>query len=390
MAQADFLTQQNLNNFKALYPNDARLQSLTLSELLANTQDVTPGAMVQPPFVSLLVELPPPSTAAAAVSCVVAVGTVVIDAICLITGAVALRGAIVEAGAEVVGEAVAPIMSTLETIIAKIAASNATKLDIATGLCEILMAIKDASLFDAVWEAFKGALTWYYAALYGVVALATIVALFATEGLAIIAEVVLLLVACVFMVMDIGACVTSCTLTVQLLTASAPPAPPAPGNPYVTEPHGAFMTSGGYYLTFINGGGVANGQGALETNATAIGATEEFKLVPVDPTVYSFAIQVPSANNTFLSALNGGGVSTNDPPTAYPVQTYAKTIGSNETCALVQLPNGNYAICLPTGNYVTVSGGNLTAPLSGPIVGNPVPTPGAYETFTFKKVAAMT
>ena len=37
MAQADFLTQQNLDSFKALYPADARLQSLSLSELRRET-----------------------------------------------------------------------------------------------------------------------------------------------------------------------------------------------------------------------------------------------------------------------------------------------------------------------------------------------------------------
>jgi hypothetical protein len=145
------------------------------------------------------------------------------------------------------------------------------------------------------------------------------------------------------------------------------------------------VTSGGYYLTFIDGGGLSNATAALNTNATAIGATEEFQLIPMDPNVYSFAIQFPNVANTFLTAVNGGGVSS-DAPSAYPIQTYSKTLGPNETVALVQLPDGNFAICLPTGNYVTA--GNLSNPLSGPVAAVVTQTPGAFETFTFKKAMA--
>ena len=382
MSQSSFLTQHNFDRYKAEFPEDSRLQALSLEELLDNTRGLTLDHILAP--------LPPGYDRAVVVMsattvppCALAIAKVVIDGILLVTGCVALAGKIARPVIQEVGLVANLAASKIGKIISKMAAPNASKTDIAKGFAEILKAIDEAKLFKKIWAAFTKSLTWYYAVLYGIVVLATIAALVTSGGALIVAEFVLLVTSCAFMLIDIADAANTCLLPTPDLTKTVPPATPVPNtNPYVTEPHGGLVTCNGNFLTFAANGG-ANwipSQGALQTNGNAIGPSELIEFVPVNRNDYSFAMRVPGTN-TYLSALNGGGVS----GTPYPVQTNATSLGPAETIAMVMQPSpaNTFALCLSNGQYVAVA--NLDAQISGPIQ-TVTGTPGPNETFTFKRV----
>ncbi|MGB8907513.1 MAG: hypothetical protein WCC84_02065 [Candidatus Cybelea sp.] len=100
----------------------------------------------------------------------------------------------------------------------------------------------------------------------------------------------------------------------------------------------AFQTSDGDYITAVNGGGIGDQNGAnpssqLITNATRIGADEEFRIVPVGATDSGkIAIQTPDGKH-FVTAVNGGGCGG---PAEVPFHSNAKVIGPNETFTLIK------------------------------------------------------
>lgn len=102
----------------------------------------------------------------------------------------------------------------------------------------------------------------------------------------------------------------------------------------------AFQTSDGDYITAVNGGGIGDQNGAnpssqLITNATRMGAQEEFRLVPVDNSNSGkVAIQTPDGKH-FVTAVNGGGCGG---PDSVPFHSNAKVIGPYETFTLIKAP----------------------------------------------------
>ena len=107
-------------------------------------------------------------------------------------------------------KAAAPVMSQMEKYIATMAASTSSKTDIATAVFGIISTIYSGGCLGAVLSAFLGSLTWYEAALYGVTAMATIVAALATDGAAEIALIVIELATAGFLVNDSINCVKAC------------------------------------------------------------------------------------------------------------------------------------------------------------------------------------
>jgi len=196
------LTQEELDNFKSLFPNDKKLQNLTLKELLNNTN----GGKVDwsnPPFTKSLKERAIKPLAVEGISeCQLNIGFVIYDCVCLAIGAVGLRAGASRETAEAVAHAAEPVLSKLEAAIEKMAAQGASKTDIARGVWEVLKTIWSGGCLGAVLSAFLGSLTWYYYALYAATALATIVAALATDGAAFIAEVVIELATFGFLVAD--------------------------------------------------------------------------------------------------------------------------------------------------------------------------------------------
>ncbi len=204
MQESQQLTQASLDNYKALYPEDLKLQGLTLDELLANTQDLEVN------FNTLTFEGGPQLLEGSVLDCGLAIGYVVFDCVCLFLGASSLRGSLTKEAAESMAEAAKPVASALETTIAEMAKEGASNYDVACGVFTIIKTIYSGGCLGAVLGAFLGSLTWYYAALYGVTAMATIVAALATDGAAEIALIVITLATAGFLVADSVNAVEAC------------------------------------------------------------------------------------------------------------------------------------------------------------------------------------
>jgi hypothetical protein len=113
------------------------------------------------------------------------------------------------------------------------------------------------------------------------------------------------------------------------------------GGPFFDSPNTTFalQTSGGDYVTAVNGGGVGgpnNASSPIHTDATSVGAWEKFTFNgsivsgPSGPYLSPVTIQAPSGN--YLTAVNGGGVGG---PNNVPIHTDATTAGSWETFSVV-------------------------------------------------------
>ena len=204
------ITREQWDAYKSQFPNDERIQAVTFEELLKNTNGGTVD-WSRPPAGE---QLRPEVRAVGPISdCQIWIGFVVFDVICLAVGAVGLRAGANRATAEAMAHAARPVMSKLEVIIAKMAAEGATKKDLAWGVFQILKTIWSGGCLGAVLSAFLGTLTWYYALLYGATAMATIVAALATDGIAFVGEVIILLATFGFLVADSINCVKVCGLT---------------------------------------------------------------------------------------------------------------------------------------------------------------------------------
>lgn len=141
------------------------------------------------------------------------IGYVIFDAVCLALGAVGLRATVRGSTIQAIFQAATPAMSGIEQAIAQIGRSGATAVDQAKGVFNILKAIWSGGSLGAVFSAFTGSLTWWDMALYGVTGLATIVAALATDGLAFVAEVVILLASFGFLASDSVKAIQACNLT---------------------------------------------------------------------------------------------------------------------------------------------------------------------------------
>jgi hypothetical protein len=148
--------------------------------------------------------------------------------------------------------------------------------------------------------------------------------------------------------------------------------------PYSTV---TIQTSNGYVLTAVNGGGVSPSESvALHTNATSIGAWEEFTCVALGPNRLAF--QTMTGN--YVTAVNGGGLGDPNAITT-PIHANATNASTWETFKIQWLAGGKCALQTSNGNYVTaVDGGGWGATDAAdayPIHTNAT-TIGAWETFT--------
>ena len=203
------ITQQQLDDFKKLYPYNHDIQALTLPVVQQNTS----GRAVD--WKSLKFSDHPADTTVrkmALTSCQMAVGWVVFDAVSLAFGAVGLRSSVSSATIEAMAQPAGPVLSKIETTIARISAEGASTTQQAWGVFEILKTIFNGGSFGAVMSAFVGSLSWWDMILYGITGTATIIAALATDGLAFAAEVALLLATTGFLVSDSVKAVQACNL----------------------------------------------------------------------------------------------------------------------------------------------------------------------------------
>jgi hypothetical protein len=371
------ITQQHLDTFKSLHPNNEKIQSVTLAELHKNTA----GTVVD--WNSLALDKPALQAQAVEITdCQKAIGFVVFDVVILTVGGLGLRATVKPQTIEAMAIATAPVLSKIEVAVAKMAAQGASKTDIAKGIFSILSTIYSGGCLGAVVSAFTSSLSWWDALLYGVTATATIVAALATDGIAYVAEIVILLASAGFVASDSVKAVQACSITPAPTPTPTPTPTPGP-NPFPFEPTMAIGTVNGHTLTIVNNGGLGGGNVAIQTDRRAVGPWETFTIIPIDQNLKTFALK--TCNGNYVTAVNGGGMGgPND--ASSPVHTDATWTRIWETLIFEELADGNYAICTPTGYYLTaVNGGGFGGPNTQPIHTDATAI-GPWETFTLLKI----
>lgn len=325
-------------------------------------------------------------------ACYIAIGFVIFDAVCLGIGAWGLRPIAKPATIKNIASVIyttsnREVTPAIELLISQLASEKSNFLTKAWNVVSLLIAIKNAGLMTAIWKAFKGGLTLYYAIIYGVQGLATITAAFATGGLALAAEVALVVVSAAYLVNDVVSAITICNLT-----ARDPDAPPSfKKDPMVYKPNVSIRTFSGNYLTVVDNGGLGGPNAEpyiIHTDATTIGAWEKFTLVPIDPTKDTFALRTASGN--YLTAVGGGGQGGPNMNFA-PIHTDATQVGDWEQIVLIQqIEQGEetYALATTRGYFITaVNGGGMNGRGS---IYDPLHTDassiGNWETFTFSQI----
>jgi hypothetical protein len=182
------LTQKNLDDFKALYPDDERVQAITLNELIEYSKGKDPTGLdaTQVAGTELEgVELPGISP------CQIAVGSLVIDCLLVIAGAIGIHGKVSPRAVARVGELMATEMSDVAKWANVLADSSSTFPQKAKAIFGIGRLTYTAGCLHAIVKAFLGSLTWQDMALYGCMIAPTLVAAFLTDGAALIAVIAL-------------------------------------------------------------------------------------------------------------------------------------------------------------------------------------------------------
>ena len=206
------ITQEQLDLFKSLFPGDKRIQAVTLNEILLNTAGQTVD------WNSL--EFPPAKTSGVVAGssllsisdCQLKIGYVIFDVILVAVNAVGLRSTVDPATIGTIYQAATPVMARIDIIVAGMAAESASAKVLAYGVFQILKTIWSGGCLGAVIKAFTASLTWYQGILYGVTAVATIVAFMGTDGIAFVAQVFLLLTTFASLAIDSVNAAQACTL----------------------------------------------------------------------------------------------------------------------------------------------------------------------------------
>lgn len=206
------ITQKQFDDFKALYPHNLQIQALTLTQVLTHAGEIPINWKTLDPLpVNGFME-GRTAYSLGLTDCQKNVGYVIFDVICLALGAVGLRSKVNGTTIEAIFYASAPAMSRIELIIADMSRAGTSVKDYATGVLDILKTIYSGGCLGAVISAFLGSLTWWDMILYGTTALATIVAALVTDGIAFVAEVIILLASFGFLASDSAKAVQACSL----------------------------------------------------------------------------------------------------------------------------------------------------------------------------------
>lgn len=196
------ITQYSLEAYKLLHPDDARLQTLTLDELLAQTN----GRSVDYSTITYK----PALLGSSEWDCSLGIGYVVFDCICLLLGAASLRPSVTARVAGEMAEAAAPVASKLATYIRTMSAAESSKTEVAKAVFGVVRTLYSGSCLGLVIRVFLGSLTWYNAVLYGATALGTIMGAVATDGAAEIGVLIVGLATAGFLVDDSIKCAKAC------------------------------------------------------------------------------------------------------------------------------------------------------------------------------------
>jgi hypothetical protein len=199
------ITPESFQAYKVLYPDDQRLQALTLEELFENTG----GGLVN--WENISYKQSATLAVSSTLDCAMGIGYVVFDCVCLFLGAATLRASVTAEVAEDMAKAAEPVANQLSKYIKTMSAAESTKFEVATAVFGIISTIYSGGCLGAVLGAFLGSLTWYNAILYGATALGTILAAVATDGAAEIGIIVVELATAGFLVGDSINCAKACS-----------------------------------------------------------------------------------------------------------------------------------------------------------------------------------
>lgn len=358
----ELITQANLDTFKAQHPKNAAIQALTLDEVLTNTA----GRTV---VWERVLDNPPPLILSRMAFfgsnrswCDLDIAKVVIDVVLIAIDASSLSGEIcqesLEEAAAVMGDDIAEIEQLVRAL-----GDAGTPGEKAAGLFAILRHIVDIGCLGGILGAIFKSLSWWDMILYGIVAVCTIVALCATDGLSLIAEIVSLIVSGAFLIEDVATCINTCS------NPNPPPGPPGVSG---------LRTIDGHFMTVVNGGGVGDDDAALNSDRVTVGIWETFTVVPIDYVAGTFALRC--YNGQYLTALNGGGIGGPDNHNS-PCHTNATSIGDWEQIQFVPQENGTYAISTFYQYWITAVNGGGWPQQKGQAFRTDTDTIGPWETF---------
>ena len=201
------ISPESFQAYKLLYPDNERLQKLTLEELYQHTG----SGNVDWNKISYAEHDDESASLEAISPCVLGIGYVVFDCVCLFLGAIALRSSLTAKGAAAMAEAAEPAVNQISKYIKTIAAAESSKMDVATAVFGVISTIYSAGCLGAVISAFLGTLEWYQAVLYGATALGTIMAAVFTDGTAEIGIIIVELATAGFLIDDSIKCAEACS-----------------------------------------------------------------------------------------------------------------------------------------------------------------------------------
>lgn len=219
------LTPQDLERFKALFPDDQRVQGVTLAELQehytkrdfrGNSAEGLPSAPVGRGIVS---------------DCTYARAVVVLDALFVATGAYGLAAKMNPATIAKVAEIAEPVMTELEEAFHTLGDADASTLSKAMAIKDIVHVIWSASLIEAIYKAAVQSLTWWDMVLYGTLGMATLAGAFLTDGAALVAMIVAEIATVAFLVTDAVHAHEVCSIEPAVR-------PPKPGAVYLQSSSG--------------------------------------------------------------------------------------------------------------------------------------------------------
>ena len=144
-------------------------------------------------------------------ACEKQIGYVLFDSVCLMLGAVELRAGVTAEAAEEMAEACKPVISKFDTYILTMAKEGASTTEIAGAVFGVMSTIWSGGCLGAVVSAWLGTLSVGNAILYGVTALGTLVAAFATDGAAEIGIIAVELATATWLVEDSIKCANECS-----------------------------------------------------------------------------------------------------------------------------------------------------------------------------------
>ena len=183
------IDQKDLDEFKALYPKNPQIQCITLDQVKMNTPQAN-GNWNEPLPDRIQVQFIRAQAHHSGISdCKKAIGYVVFDCLCLALGALRLRSHANSAIILSIGGSITPIASKLEAEIPKMVAREASRLDMARVVFDVLETIYSHGILGSVFCAFTKDMTRWNAMLYGITGTATLFNAISTDGERFIADV---------------------------------------------------------------------------------------------------------------------------------------------------------------------------------------------------------